>query len=190
MATWSGMAAAQSRKSPIRSRSACIGVTGHRHLTGAIDWDERIAEALNLIQAKLAPAGGTPIAWSVISSLAEGADRLVAEAILHLPGSLLEVPLPLPRHEYLADFKSDESKATFTKFLDQAWMIICAPRFGSREAAALTHHFEFRRQRETSESMMRRLRHASDVVARAPTLPALRREAEAAERLMMTENRD
>jgi hypothetical protein len=56
--------------------------------------------------------------------------------------------------------------------------------------AALTHHLEFRRHRETSESIKRRLRYSADVVARAPTLPALRREAEAAERLMMTENRD
>jgi hypothetical protein len=57
-------------------------------------------------------------------------------------------------------------------------------------ASTLTHHFEFRRHRDTSESMKRRLRYAADVVARAPTLPELRREAEAAERLMMTENRE
>ena len=57
-------------------------------------------------------------------------------------------------------------------------------------ATALTHHFEFRRHREASDSMRRRLRHAGDVVARSPTLHELRREAEAAERLMMTENRD
>jgi len=57
-------------------------------------------------------------------------------------------------------------------------------------AAALTHHFEFRRHEEASESMRRRLRHAADVVARAPTLHDLRRDAEAAERLMMAENRD
>jgi hypothetical protein len=38
--------------------------------------------------------------------------------------------------------------------------------------------------------MKRRLRYAADVVARAPTLSDLRREAEAAERLMMTENRE
>ena len=37
---------------------------------------------------------------------------------------------------------------------------------------------------------MRRLRHAGDVVARAPSLRSLRRDAEAAARLMMTENRD
>ena len=57
-------------------------------------------------------------------------------------------------------------------------------------ATTLTHHFEFRRHRETSESMKRRLRYAADVMARAPTLQELRREAEATERLMMTENRE
>jgi hypothetical protein len=57
-------------------------------------------------------------------------------------------------------------------------------------ATTLTHHFEFRRHRDTSESMKRRLRYAADVMARAPTLQELRREAEATERLMMTENRE
>ena len=64
---------------PFRLR---IGVTGHRQLPEGIAWHERIAEALSLIETRLAPAGDTPLAWLVISSLAEGADRLVAEAIL------------------------------------------------------------------------------------------------------------
>ena len=57
-------------------------------------------------------------------------------------------------------------------------------------AATVIHHFEFRRHRETSQSMKRRLRYAADVVARAPTRTDSWREAEATERLMMTENRE
>src|SRR5215469_8468123 len=117
---------------PFRLR---IGVTGHRQLPENTDWPERIAEALELIKGRLAPAGDTPLAWLAISSLAEGADRLVAEALLARPGSLMEVPLPLPRDEYQTDFKSDESKATFGRLYDQASLIINPPRFESRDSA-------------------------------------------------------
>jgi hypothetical protein len=117
---------------PFRLR---IGVTGHLQLPGSADWTERIAEALDLIVARLGPADDTCFAWSVISSLAEGADRLVAQVILERPGSLLEVALPLPRREYMTDFKTAESKVAFTKFLEQASMIIHAPRFKTRAAA-------------------------------------------------------
>jgi hypothetical protein len=120
------------RPVPFRLR---IGVTGHRQLPESINWRERIDAALGLMEARLAPAGGTPLAWLVISSLAEGADRLVAEAILDRPGSLLEVPLPLSRNDYQTDFKSDESKAAFAKLYDQASLITHAPRFESRDSA-------------------------------------------------------
>lgn len=117
---------------PFRLR---IGVTGHLQLPATADWTERIAEALDLIVARLDPAHGTPFAWSVISSLAEGADRLVAKVILERPDSLLEVPLPLPPYDYMTDFKTAESKAAFAGFLEQASMIIYAPRFETRAAA-------------------------------------------------------
>jgi hypothetical protein len=117
---------------PFRLR---IGVTGHRQLPEGIDWRERIAEALGLIEALLSPAGDTPLAWLAISSLAEGADRLVAEVILARPGSLLEVPLPLPRDDYQTDFESDESRAAFARLYEQASVITCAPCFESRDSA-------------------------------------------------------
>jgi hypothetical protein len=117
---------------PFRLR---IGVTGHRQLPKGIDWRDRIAEALSLIEARLAPAGDTPLAWLVISSLAEGADRLLVEAILARPGSLLEVPLPLSRDDYQTDFKSDESKAAFAKLYKQASLVTSAPTFESRDSA-------------------------------------------------------
>jgi hypothetical protein len=117
---------------PFRLR---IGVTGHRQLPEGTKWRERINEALGLIEARLAPAGDTPIAWLVISSLAEGADRLVADAILARPGSQLEVPLPLSKDDYQTDFKSDESKAAFTELYEQASLVRCAPSFESRDSA-------------------------------------------------------
>lgn len=117
---------------PFRLR---IGVTGDRQLPEGIACRERIDEALRLIEARLAPSGDTPLAWLVISSLAEGADRLVAEAILARPGSRLEVPLPLSRDDYQTDFTSDESRAAFAKLYEQASLVTCAPPFESRASA-------------------------------------------------------
>jgi hypothetical protein len=117
---------------PFRLR---IGVTGHRQLAEGIKWDDRIADALHLIEEQLAPTGHAPLAWLVISSLAEGADRQVAEAILAQPGAQLEVPLPLSKDDYRTDFKSDESRADFDRLYKQASLITCAPSFESRDSA-------------------------------------------------------
>jgi hypothetical protein len=117
---------------PFRLR---IGVTGHRELPEGIKWHDRIAEALGLIGEQLAPTGDAPLAWLVISSLAEGADRLVAKAVLGLPGAQLEVPLPLSKADYQTDFKSDESRAAFDELYEQASLVTCAPSFESRDSA-------------------------------------------------------
>ncbi|HXQ45542.1 MAG TPA: hypothetical protein VN806_02945 [Caulobacteraceae bacterium] len=55
----------------------------------------------------------------VVSSLAEGADRIVAELGLAC-GSMLEVVLPGPRAEYALDFESAASKAAFHELLGKA----------------------------------------------------------------------
>ena len=74
----------------------------------------------------------TPINWVVISPLAKGADRLVAEAVLKLPmksGSQtppstrppqLEVILPFPMDEYRKDFNTADDLAEFEDLLRQA----------------------------------------------------------------------
>jgi hypothetical protein len=55
----------------------------------------------------------------VISALAEGADRMVAEAGQAV-GARLEVVLPFPRSDYETDFETIESKSAFHAFLDAA----------------------------------------------------------------------
>lgn len=55
----------------------------------------------------------------VMSPLAEGADRLVAEVALEL-GIELSVPLPMPRQLYIQDFDSPESRAQFESLCDRA----------------------------------------------------------------------
>jgi hypothetical protein len=66
----------------------------------------------------------TPIV--LLSPLAEGADRLVAEVALEV-GARLVVPLPMPQHLYEEDFRSPESLAEFRCLLERAEHCITVP---------------------------------------------------------------
>jgi hypothetical protein len=59
----------------------------------------------------------------VVSSLAEGADRIVAEAGL-AAGFALQAVLPLSRAEYARDFDTEASRAAFDGLLDRASSVI------------------------------------------------------------------
>ncbi|QDT89934.1 hypothetical protein [Gimesia algae] len=60
----------------------------------------------------------TPLEWIVVSSLASGADRRVAEAVLSRPGAILEALLPFPVEEYSKDFTEPEDLQEFQSFLN------------------------------------------------------------------------
>ena len=62
----------------------------------------------------------------VMSPLAEGADRLVAEEALAL-GAELIVPLPMPRDAYVKDFASEASRVEFDQLCDSAMEILELP---------------------------------------------------------------
>ncbi len=63
----------------------------------------------------------------VLSSLAEGADRLVARvAMKELSAELIAV-LPMPQKEYEQDFQTEESKAEFRALLSRALFVKEAP---------------------------------------------------------------
>jgi SMODS and SLOG-associating 2TM effector domain 1 len=97
-----------------------IGVTGHRDLADPDGLRVAIRKALRgLIELlPVAPAAGlTPV---VVSALAEGADRLVAEEILADPAARLEVSLPLSPADYEEDFKTEASKEEFRLLLARA----------------------------------------------------------------------
>lgn len=68
----------------------------------------------------------------VVSPLAEGADRIVAEEALKL-GYELESPLPFVREEYEKDFRLPESRAAFRHLLGRARTVY--ELNGSREHA-------------------------------------------------------
>ncbi len=106
-----------------------VGVTGHRALAHpkvigdsvrqilTKKWKELFdIESYSRITASLE----TPIAFTAISALAEGADRIVAEAVLEMCGGMLEAPLPFDRVEYRNDFITEVSQHEFDYFLSKA----------------------------------------------------------------------
>lgn len=104
-----------------------IGVTGHRILAELDRVGAGVGEALRRID-EVFPGQG----WTVISPLAEGADRLVAEQALSRPSARLVVPLPLPRLDYMTDFQSAESRAEFLRLLERADQVIELPPAATR----------------------------------------------------------
>jgi hypothetical protein len=98
-----------------------IGVTGHRVLPADDALVVRVDEALDLIGQTL-PPGATPV---LLSPLAEGADRLVADRVLaRWSGAALKVGRPLELTEYSRDFTGAESLEEFQRLLNHAAQIV------------------------------------------------------------------
>jgi membrane protein YdbS with pleckstrin-like domain len=116
--------------------TARVGVTGHRAVAGDDTvLGEEVRQALDLVQSRCRTGtAATPVSLTVVSALAEGADRIVAwEAIKR--GAHLEVVLPLAPDDYLADFGSDASKSEFRALLGQATAITELGGTGARDKA-------------------------------------------------------
>jgi hypothetical protein len=93
-----------------------IGVTGHRDLRA--DDVPRLEKLVHeIIQEFRDDSPHTPL--TLLSALAEGADRLVARAALEL-GARLVVPLPMRREIYETDFSAPDSNAEFAELLGRA----------------------------------------------------------------------
>lgn len=92
-----------------------VGVTGHRILADVERIRNGVALVLNHIEASF---GGR--ALTVVSSLAEGADRIVVEEALKRSGAKLEVILPMPQCEYMRDFPDEKSRGEFEKLMGSA----------------------------------------------------------------------
>ena len=108
-----------------------IGVTGHQYLAEQEKLPAGIDAALLMIGSAYPDRTLT-----LVSPLAEGADRLVSEAILRLAGSRLVALLPLPRTNYMEDFASLESKAEFLRLLARTAHVIELPAAKRGEAYA------------------------------------------------------
>ncbi len=107
-----------------------IGVTGHRKLDNPAAMQAMVKKAIDAEVERLFPeesrrkiesvrrAGTTAISFCVLSPLAEGADRVVARAVLSDPDARLDVVLPLTLEDYLEDFATEESRKEFNELVD------------------------------------------------------------------------
>jgi hypothetical protein len=107
-----------------------IGVTGHRVLMEIDKIEQGIDAGIMAIQQHFPNK-----ALTIVSALAEGADRLVAHRVLSHPGARLIAILPLERERYLLDFETESSRAEFDQLLRRAAEIVRLPGTESREQA-------------------------------------------------------
>jgi uncharacterized membrane protein YidH (DUF202 family) len=111
---------------PFRIR---LGVTGHREVQDEEILKEKVRDVLdkkiyNLFDENskkiIRSCPRTPIGFSILTPLAEGADRLVAKEVLKFPDSRIEVVLPLAKEDHLEDFATAESRAEFEYLFKKA----------------------------------------------------------------------
>ena len=117
------------------SRIIRVGVTGHRSFACAQDVAERLGLGLDNLRRLASDEAGVPTRLEVLSALAEGADRLVAEVALSQPDTTLVAVLPLAREDYLDDFPAAESRREFEDLLAASRAVETMPPAATREAA-------------------------------------------------------
>jgi hypothetical protein len=93
-----------------------VGITGHRDILEE-NKDILRQEICNIFKELKSNYVNTPII--LLSPLAEGADRIAAEAAI-CSGIPYMVPLPLEKEEYEKDFVKEESKVEFNRLLSTA----------------------------------------------------------------------
>src|SRR5262245_23806310 len=101
-------------------RELVLGVTGHRRL--ARQMQALVRADLQAIAARYPDAN-----FTVLSALAEGADRLVVHLARKILGGRLVAVLPMPAEAFEKDFASARSRSEFRALLETADRVIEAP---------------------------------------------------------------
>jgi len=119
-----------------------VAVTGHRDLVDAelAGIRERVQSFLGELLAEYPDRGVT-----VMTSLAEGADQLVAEEALGI-GIPLIVPMPMPRELYVNDFKSIKVREKFDFLCSRAAEIYELPITPGNTPDSIREHGDGRTQ--------------------------------------------
>ena len=75
-----------------------VAVTGHRSIPDELAVERAIERVLDRITSTLdkVDVDATPIAWTIVSPLARGADQLAAKTLLERVAARLEVLTPFP----------------------------------------------------------------------------------------------
>src|ERR1700722_2390138 len=95
-----------------------VAVTGHRSIPDELAVERALDRITNTLDK--VDLDATPIAWTIVSPLARGADQLAAKTLLERVDARLEVVTPLPLAEYRKDFSSDGELAQFEGLLARA----------------------------------------------------------------------
>ena len=84
---------------------AVVGVTGHRVLADPQKIHEAVGQSLHRIQKRYPDQS-----LRLLTQLADGSDRIVAEHFFKNPRWRVAAVLPMPLAEYLNDFSEDSRK--------------------------------------------------------------------------------
>jgi hypothetical protein len=115
-----------------------IGVTGHRDPAGLSEVRRSVRDRLDEIRVAFPPTGVTGVRFAVLSSLAEGGDRLVVkEAFAALADADvgLHVVLPMGAEDYIEDFLTPDSRREFVELLNTAAVTTQLPPIADRDEA-------------------------------------------------------
>ncbi|MFZ0666552.1 MAG: hypothetical protein WAM97_12435 [Acidimicrobiales bacterium] len=106
-----------------------VGVTGHLNFERekALELSVKIEMALERVRTFCRPSPDRLVVFTAVSALAEGADRLVAKAVLSTRGGRLEAVLPFEEGIYTEDFTSEQSKREFHMLCREASSVTLAP---------------------------------------------------------------
>jgi hypothetical protein len=115
---------------PFRLR---IGVTGHRNIAAEPPLVEIVRAAVDRARQLALADSHSPLEVAIVSSLAEGADRLVADVVLTDADAQLEAVLPLPADDFRTDFLTEESRRDFDRLLGRSTRIVELPMAETRE---------------------------------------------------------
>lgn len=130
---------------PLPPLTLRVGVTGHRPNRLTQSDPALLAAQIDLVLRRIQDAANEaaadwpstqPAVCRVVSSLAEGADRLVARAALAC-GFAIQVVLPLPQADYEQDFEARGSLAEFRDLLQRAENVFELPAASPRAQAYL-----------------------------------------------------
>jgi hypothetical protein len=100
-----------------------VGVTGQRALSDEASVSRAVRALIADLDRTWDRPEAAPIAWTVVSALAAGADCLVAEAVLEQPGARLEVITPFALAEYRKDFTSPRDRERLERLLRRAAVV-------------------------------------------------------------------
>jgi hypothetical protein len=112
-----------------------LGVTGHRRIQLPKDLSAGIRSVLDLIDTSFRNLETGASEYTLLSALAEGADRLMAEEVLARKNGRLVAVLPLDPSEYEEDFRTEDLRRTFRDYLSAAERVIIMEKSPDRVTA-------------------------------------------------------